>query len=319
VTTDLSKTQLVTILCALDGERRNPANRDAALKAIGRSAVRLGLTTDEVLAAAPGLLDGRLDAATWRAEIAGDADRAQEPPPAADTAPDVAETAEAGPEAPATAEAPQGADDAEPAGERIARSLQVAFPDLPEGLVIEAQGARAVLVDERSKWVLAQALSDDGATHAKWRKLLATIAKKIAAGQPIAPGDPRVAGAEPEAVQPEAVEPEPAAAEPTPATETAAEAAAATTPAPAADSAPLAEAPAGVTAGARTPREGSKEARLIAMLRRPEGATVEEIARTFGWQHHTVRGAFAGALKRKRGLEVTSEKTADGRRTYRIT
>jgi hypothetical protein len=56
--TDLSKSQLATILSALDGERRSPANRDAALKAIGRSAERLGLTAEAVLAAA-GLLDGR--------------------------------------------------------------------------------------------------------------------------------------------------------------------------------------------------------------------------------------------------------------------
>ena len=67
--TDLSKTQLATILSALDGERRSPANKDAALKAIGSSAERLGLTADSVLAAAPGLLDGRLDAAAWRAQL----------------------------------------------------------------------------------------------------------------------------------------------------------------------------------------------------------------------------------------------------------
>ena len=67
--TDLSKTQLATILSALDGERRSPANRDAALKAIGRSAERLGLTAEAVLAAAPGLLDGRLDAEAWRAQL----------------------------------------------------------------------------------------------------------------------------------------------------------------------------------------------------------------------------------------------------------
>ena len=67
--TDLSKTQLATILSALDGERRSPANKDAALKAIGRSAERLGLTTEAVLAAAPGLLDGRLDADAWRAQL----------------------------------------------------------------------------------------------------------------------------------------------------------------------------------------------------------------------------------------------------------
>ena len=66
---DLSKTQLATILSALDGERRSPASRDAALKAIGRSAVRLGLTAEAVLAAAPGLLDGRLDAEAWRAQL----------------------------------------------------------------------------------------------------------------------------------------------------------------------------------------------------------------------------------------------------------
>ena len=67
--TDLSKTQLATILSALDGERRSPANKDAALKAIGRSAERLGLTAEAVLAAAPGLLDGRLDADAWRAQL----------------------------------------------------------------------------------------------------------------------------------------------------------------------------------------------------------------------------------------------------------
>src|SRR5690349_11286172 len=65
--TDLAKTQLVTILSALDGERRSSANWDAALKAIGRSVERLGLSTEAVLATAPGLLDGRLDAVSWRA------------------------------------------------------------------------------------------------------------------------------------------------------------------------------------------------------------------------------------------------------------
>ena len=65
--TDLSKSQLATILSALDGERRSPANKDAALKAIGKSAERLGLTAEAVLAAAAGLLDGRLDAEAWRA------------------------------------------------------------------------------------------------------------------------------------------------------------------------------------------------------------------------------------------------------------
>jgi hypothetical protein len=44
------------------------------------------------------------------------------------------------------------------------------------------------------------------------------------------------------------------------------------------------------------------------MLRRPEGATIAQIVEVTGWQSHTVRGAFAGALKKRLGLEVSSEK-----------
>ena len=149
--TDLSKTQLATILSALDGERRSPANKDAALKAIGKSAERLGLTAEAVLAAAPGLLDGRLDADAWRAQLT-------EPP-----APPAAEPA---------------------------------------------------------------ATDADGTPE---------------------PRRPRS-------------------------------------------------------------REGTKEAMLIAMLRRPEGATIAQVIEATGWQPHTVRGAISGALKKKRGLEVTSAK-----------
>ena len=69
---------------------------------------------------------------------------------------------------------------------------------------------------------------------------------------------------------------------------------------------------------ARTPRKGTKQATLIAMLRAPDGATIEEIMVATGWQSHTVRGAMAGALKKKLGLEVTSEKVEDRGRVYRI-
>lgn len=69
---------------------------------------------------------------------------------------------------------------------------------------------------------------------------------------------------------------------------------------------------------ARTPREGTKQATLIAMLRTPEGATIEEITAATGWQSHTVRGAMAGALKKKLGLEVTSEKVERRGRVYRL-
>lgn len=72
------------------------------------------------------------------------------------------------------------------------------------------------------------------------------------------------------------------------------------------------------TPKARTPREGTKQATLIAMLRAPDGATIEEIMAATGWQSHTVRGAMAGALKKKLGLEVTSEKVEDRGRVYKL-
>jgi Protein of unknown function (DUF3489) len=159
--TDLSKTQLATILSALDGERRSPANKDAALKAIGKSAERLGLNTEAVLAAAAGLLDGRLDAAVWRAQLT-----------------------------------------------------------------------------------------------------------------------------EPKA---------PPAAEPT-STDT--------------ESAPEVRQP--------RPREGTKEAMLIAMLRRPEGASLDRSSRLPAGRSTRSSGAISGALKKKRGLDVISEKGENGERVYRI-
>ena len=84
---------------------------------------------------------------------------------------------------------------------------------------------------------------------------------------------------------------------------------------------PAPEAPTGPEAApkTRTPREGTKQATLIAMLRAPEGATIEEIATALEWTHrHTVRGAMAGALKKKLGLEVTSEKVEDRGRVYKL-
>jgi DNA-binding NarL/FixJ family response regulator len=72
------------------------------------------------------------------------------------------------------------------------------------------------------------------------------------------------------------------------------------------------------TAAPRT-RDGSKQAQLIAMLRRAKGATVDEIAEALSWQPHTVRGAIAGALKKKLGLEVNSEKDEKRGRVYRVT
>ena len=54
------------------------------------------------------------------------------------------------------------------------------------------------------------------------------------------------------------------------------------------------------------------------MLRRAKGATIDEIAAALEWQRHTVRGAIAGALKKKLGLQVTSERDERRGRIYRI-
>ena len=67
-----------------------------------------------------------------------------------------------------------------------------------------------------------------------------------------------------------------------------------------------------------TPRDGTKQAQLIAMLRAESGATIEEIVAALDWQAHTARGAMSGALKKKLGLTIISEKV-DGRgRVYAI-
>ncbi|MBX6324332.1 MAG: DUF3489 domain-containing protein [Rhodospirillaceae bacterium] len=71
-------------------------------------------------------------------------------------------------------------------------------------------------------------------------------------------------------------------------------------------------------ATSRRRREGTKQAQLVAMLRRPQGATIEEITRAFGWLPHTARGAIAGALKKKLGLTVASEKVEGRGRVYHV-
>jgi hypothetical protein len=60
-----------------------------------------------------------------------------------------------------------------------------------------------------------------------------------------------------------------------------------------------------------------KQDAVIAMLRRAEGATVDEVVTATGWQRHTVRGVFSGTLKKKLGLTLVSAKEERGR-VYRI-
>jgi hypothetical protein len=207
-TTDFSKKQLATILSALDDAPRSPANKGEALRAIGRSAQRFGLTNEDVLAAAPGLLDGRLSPADFRVELHDLACPGQ--------------TADGGQQGPTAA---QGDDDA---------------------------------------------------------------------------GDTRPEPTEaPQAAQ-EPATPEPAA-------EPAAEAAPPAKRRAKAKTKPTKAAP----ADKPTPRAGTKQAQMIELLKRPEGATVEQIAAATGWQHHTIRGAIAGALKKKLGLNVEATRTRE--------
>jgi hypothetical protein len=67
-----------------------------------------------------------------------------------------------------------------------------------------------------------------------------------------------------------------------------------------------------------TRREGTKQAMLVAMLRAPTGATMDEITSATGWQANTARGAMSGALGKKLGLVVTSAKKDERGRVYRI-
>ena len=209
--TEFSKRQLATILSALDDAPRSPANKGEALRAIGRSAQRFGLATDDVLAAAPGLLDGRLSPADFRAEL-------QDPDEPSLT--------------PVT-DAPQGVPGAQDGG--------TTGQEEPQPPTAPAQAAVAPGAEGQAE------PSESGAA--------AKPAKRKAKAK-----------AEPSNAAP-------------------------------------ADKPA--------PRAGTKQAQMIGLLRRPEGATVEQIAAATGWQHHTIRGAISGSLKKKLGLTVEATRTRE--------
>jgi len=90
------------------------------------------------------------------------------------------------------------------------------------------------------------------------------------------------------------------------------------TDAPSEESAPTTPTKPAAAPKARKPRAGTKQATLIAMLRAPEGTTLDEIVAATGWLPHTARGAMSGALKKKLGLTITSEKVEGRGRVYAI-
>jgi hypothetical protein len=66
------------------------------------------------------------------------------------------------------------------------------------------------------------------------------------------------------------------------------------------------------------PRRGSKTAKILALLKRPGGASLPQLQKATDWQAHSVRGFLSGAVKKKMGLRVISAKLADGTRAYRV-
>ena len=66
------------------------------------------------------------------------------------------------------------------------------------------------------------------------------------------------------------------------------------------------------------PARETKLTKVIELLSRPEGATIDQIVDATGWQKHTVRSALSHALAKKRGYQIVSDKPKDGKRIYKI-
>ncbi len=65
-------------------------------------------------------------------------------------------------------------------------------------------------------------------------------------------------------------------------------------------------------------RDGSKTAKVLGLLKRPNGVTLKELLKATGWQPHSVRGFLSGAIRKKMGITVASTKAEDGERIYQV-
>jgi uncharacterized protein DUF3489 len=65
-------------------------------------------------------------------------------------------------------------------------------------------------------------------------------------------------------------------------------------------------------------RDGSKAAKILDLLKRPDGTTLAELMKATDWQAHSVRGFLSGTIRKKLGLNVVSTKADDGERAYTI-
>ena len=67
-----------------------------------------------------------------------------------------------------------------------------------------------------------------------------------------------------------------------------------------------------------SPRPGSKAAKVLALLKRPQGASLKQLLNATGWQPHSIRGFLSGTVGRKLGLKISSIKTESGGRRYAV-
>ena len=65
-------------------------------------------------------------------------------------------------------------------------------------------------------------------------------------------------------------------------------------------------------------RDGSKAAKILDLLKRPDGASLKGLMKATGWQAHSVRGFLSGTVSKKMGLKITSAKAEDGERGYSV-